>query len=183
MRISELLALGWDAVDLDKGIVRVRRKLVRRLGGGWEIKNGGKSRAARRAIVLLPETVVALRAHRGRQNEDRLRLGPAWHDLGLVFAKPDGDHERPHTVREALARAIEQAGLPKLTPHGMRHTMTTLLAAADVHPKKVQDRMGHSSPTMAIERYSHISPTMQRDAAERLAEALDSAPSPSVRSA
>jgi integrase len=182
MRISELLALGWSDVDLDKGVLHVRRRLCRR-PGGWEIKDGGKSKAARRAIVLLRETVTALRAHRARQNEERLLLGPAWHDLDLVFTKPDGDRESPDTVRDALERAVKRAGLPKLTPHGMRHTMATLLAAADVHPKKVQDRMGHSSPMMAMERYSHVSASMQRDTAERLAEALDGGPTPSVRSA
>jgi integrase len=54
----------------------------------------------------------------------------------------------------------------------MRHTMATLLAAADVHPAKIADRMGHADVTMALKRYTHVSDEMQRDAADALADIL-----------
>jgi Phage integrase family len=60
----------------------------------------------------------------------------------------------------------------KLTPHGMRHTMATLLLATGVHHKVVQERLGHSSIQMTLDLYSYVSATMQQDAADILDQLL-----------
>jgi integrase len=62
-------------------------------------------------------------------------------------------------------RAVTKAKLPELTPHGMRHIMATVLLAAGVHPKVVQERVGHSSIQTTLDRYSHVSMSMQQNAA------------------
>jgi integrase len=71
-------------------------------------------------------------------------------------------------VQDAFTRGVAKAQLPPLTPHGMRHTMATVLLATGVHPKVVQERLGHSSIQATLDRYSHVSVSMQQDAAVML---------------
>jgi integrase len=94
-----------------------------------------------------------------------LRCGSSWIDHGLVFDRGNGEWLAPTTVRDRFDRAVAKAKLPEITPHGMRHTVATILLAGGVHPKIVQERLGHSSIQMTPDRYSHVSMTMQQDAA------------------
>jgi hypothetical protein len=71
-----------------------------------------------------------------------------------------------------LARLTTEAGLPRLTAHGLRHTSATLMLAGGVPPKFAAERLGHSDPTLFTNLYSHVTPTMQREAAERIGELL-----------
>ena len=65
----------------------------------------------------------------------------------------------------------------------MRHTVATLMAGAGVHPKVVQDRLGHGSPVITLALYTHVSAAMQRDGAEQLARVLDRTTESAVTSA
>lgn len=153
----------------------VRRTVTRTAAGAWKIGTAAKSRAGRRPIALTPATVAALIDHRAIQATRRAVLA-AWQDLDLVFDRGDGGRADPTTTRRALARAIAAAGLPPLTPHQLRHTNATILLAADVHPKIVQERLGHSSIAVTLDRYSHASTALQRQATERLAALLSPEP-------
>ncbi|MCC7023316.1 MAG: site-specific integrase [Thermomicrobiales bacterium] len=171
MRLGELLALGWRDVDLARGVVSVRRTLTRTAApgqGSWKIGEIAKTASSRRSIVIGPTTVAALRSHRARQAERKLAAGAAWLDMGLVFDRGDGHWLAPCVPRRAFERAVAASGVSPLTPHGMRHTMATLLLTAGVHPKIVQERLGHRSIQMTLDRYSHVTMTMQEDAAASL---------------
>ena len=63
---------------------------------------------------------------------------------------------------------IRKSGLPDLRFHDLRHTSATLLLAQGVHPKIVQERLGHADIAMTLNRYSHVTPDMQRSAADTL---------------
>jgi integrase len=70
---------------------------------------------------------------------------------------------------ELFDRLVKRSGLPRLTVHGLRHSHATLALQAGVHPKVVQERLGHSSVAFTLDRYSHAIPAMQRDAAATVA--------------
>jgi integrase len=63
---------------------------------------------------------------------------------------------------------LKRAGLPEIRFHDLRHTAATLLLAEGVHPKIVQERLGHSQISVTLDTYSHVLPTMQREAAGKL---------------
>jgi integrase len=172
MRIGEMLALSWRDVDMERGLVSVRRTLTGTRDGGWKIGEHAKTSSSRRAIDLSPYTIAALRGWRARQAERRLGAGMIWEDLGLVFDRGNGHWINPNMVRKAFDRAVEKAQVTRITPHGMRHTMATLLLGAGVHPKIVQERLGHSSIQMTLDRYSHVSMSMQQEATGVLAAVL-----------
>ncbi len=85
-----------------------------------------------------------------------------------ALGRGDGRLLDPSVVSRNFHRAVEAGALPRITLHGMRHTMATLLLEAGVHPKVVQERLGHRSIQMTLDRYSHVTSTMQRLAAETL---------------
>ena len=74
LRRGELLGLMWEDVDLDRGMLAVRRSLIRGNGGTWEL-GAPKTASGRRTIALDLTSVAALRKHRAAQNAERLRLG------------------------------------------------------------------------------------------------------------
>jgi len=67
-------------------------------------------------------------------------------------------------------RLLAEAGLPKMRFHDLRHSMATILLAVGVHPKVVQERLGHSSIAITLDTYSHVLPSMQQDVARKLGE-------------
>jgi integrase len=172
MRLGEMLVLTWRDLDTTRGIVAVRRTLTRSGDGGWKIGEHAKTSKSRRSIHLAAETVAALRSLRAPQNERRLAAGKFWVDRDLNFAGGDGDWFRPQRIRYQFERAVARCGLPSLTPHGMRHTMATLMLAAGVHPKIVQERLGHTTIQMTLDRYSHVTMGMQEEAAKLIGDIL-----------
>lgn len=169
MRIGEILALSWRDVDLDHRTVAVRRTLTRAGKSTVHISEIPKTKAGSRSIIIGAVTASELRTYRAQQSERRLRLGPAWHDLGLVFDRGDGEPTRPGRVADSFQRILlDHPELPRLTLHGMRHTTATLLLAAGVNPKIVQERLGHASVQMTLDRYSHVTLSMQDSAATLL---------------
>ncbi len=76
--------------------------------------------------------------------------------------------ERVDLLRRSFWPLLERAGLPHMRFHDLRHTCASLLLAEGVHPKVVQERLGHASIATTMDTYSHVLPSLQADAAERL---------------
>lgn len=168
MRPSEIFGLTWDDVDLEAGQVVVRRGRTRKVDGGWHLTPPKTSRSRR--TIPLPATVARqLREHRRAQLEERLAAGPDYADGGFVFANPKGQPMADRTIGYHLKRVLADAGLPKeFRLYDLRHTCATLLLAANVNPKIVSERLGHSTVVLTLDTYSHVLPTMQRAAADQL---------------
>lgn len=171
MRRGELLGLQWPDVDLDRGTLAVRRTLSRGKGGTWELGTP-KSASGRRSIALPTSVIESLKRHRVRQLERRLALGPAWGAGEFVFTNESGGPLHVNTLVVRFARVTEAAGVPRIRFHDLRHTCATLLLAQGVHPKIVQERLGHANISMTLDRYSHVTMDMQRGAADALDAAL-----------
>lgn len=167
MRRGEALGLAWDAVDLDASRLAVRRALV---NVAYKLEfSEPKTEKSRRSVALDPGTVDALRAHRKAQAEERLALGPAWHDHGLVFTREDGQPVHPDRASKLFDQHVNTAGLPRIRLHDLRHTHATLALQAGIHAKVVSERLGHSTIAMTLDTYSHAIPAMQEDAAAKVA--------------
>jgi integrase len=172
MRRGELLALRWEDLDLDKGVLQVRGTL-RRTREGLRIGTP-KTPASRRKVVLSPTSQAALRRHRARQEQERQAAGDLWQELRLVFPNRLG---RPMELRDLLADVyrplLKRAGLPPVTFHTLRHTAATLLLAEGEHPKVVQELLGHAQVGITLDRYSHITPRLMSNAAAVMDRLLD----------
>lgn len=169
MRAGELLALTWRdvALDRDNPTVSVHRTVTRGTDGRYKLGEFPKTKASRRSIVIGDVTVTALRAYRINQHQRRLQLGPRWHNHDLVFDRGDGELIHPSVIRGSLDRLLDRnPSIPRLTMHGLRHTMATLALEGGINPKVVQERLGHATIQMTMDRYSHVTQSMQVDAAD-----------------
>lgn len=171
VRRGEALALSWSDVDLDAATVRVHGTLSR-TSRGLEV-GAPKTERSRRTVPLPRSMVDALRAHRTRQTEERLAMGPAWTGTGFVFCTEVGTPLEPRNVLRAFQTVARRVGLDGATLHTLRHSNASLLLAAGVHTKVVSEALGHSSYAITADVYSHVTPSQAREAADRLDEALD----------
>jgi integrase len=170
LRQGELLALRWSDLDLDAGRLNVCRS-VRRVSGQGSIVGEPKTKSGRRNVLLTPLAVAALRRHRTRQTEQRLRA-VFWDDLDLVFANEIGRYIGATNLRlRSFKPLLARAGLPAIRFHDLRHTAATLLLGQNVNVKVVSELMGHANIAITLDTYSHVLPTMQADAVGKM-EAL-----------
>jgi integrase len=168
LRRSELLDLKWTDVDLDAGILSVQRSLD--TDGTF---NPPKRNKSRRTVKLTGHAAEALRSHRARQNEERLRLGSLWEDHGLVFPNQIGKPMNADNLyHRGFKPLLEKAGLSGFTFHSLRHTCTTLLLSKNIHPRIAQEMLGHATISQTMDTYSHVMPGMGDAAATALEEAL-----------
>ena len=117
-------------------------------------------------------TVAALKEQRKRQAAERLAAGELWNDLDLVFAQEDGNPLPPKRISKAFGRAAERAGLPHLSPHGLRHSFATVALEGGVLTKVVSDVLGHSSASITADLYSHPTDETKRAASDTVAAAM-----------
>jgi integrase len=175
MRLGELLALRWRDVDLDAARLHMSNTVHHTAGGVWHLE-APKTPQSRRRVDLAPLALEALRAHRTRQLEERLLVGPDWHDHDFVFTRGDGEPVHGTWLLDGDFRPqLAAAGLPRIRFHDLRHTAATLLLLANVPAKVVSELLGHASVGITLGLYSHVLPSMQRDAAAAMERMLSSA--------
>jgi integrase len=197
LRVSELLAVGWDDVNLDPVVdgqpatLTVHRGLKRINGRGLMIE-GVKTRTSRRTIHLPAVTADCLRHHRKRQRIEREQFPGRWpaRPLGvdLVFRTVHGTALDPSNVWHYLSKVTRHAGAEYLDdecthikpgtglghwhPHELRHSAASLLLAQGVPLKVVSDLLGHSGINVTANVYAHVLAPARDEAAEAMNRAL-----------
>ncbi len=164
LRQGELLGLRWEDVGLDRLHLRVRQTRTRQ--GTTADFAEPKMQRSRRQLSLDADTAAVLRAHRARQNEQRLALGPAWEDSGLVFTSARGGALDGRGVTQPFQRQLARAGLPPMRFHDLRHGAASLLLSQGISPRVVVERLGHSQIGVTMSTYAHVIPALDRDAAQ-----------------
>jgi integrase len=174
LRRGELLGLRWQDVDLKRGYLQVRQQLIRtKKGLSFTTPKGSKSRS----VKLTQRAVDALKSHRKRQLEDKLRLAGLWEDADLVFTTKKGTPFHPDSLtKRSFEPLMKRAGLPQIRFHDLRHTFATVLLAKGTHPKVVQEMLGHASISQTIDTYSHVLPDLQSEAAAAMEDVLSEEP-------
>jgi integrase len=159
-RLGELLGLRWGDIDFESKTISIQRTLLDHNG---RIEVGEPKTARSRRRIDLPDFIVtALKSH-------RLRSPAQPHPTAWVFIDANGGPLRKcNLMRRSFHPLLERAGLPKVRFHDLRHTAASLLFAEGVHPKVVQERLGHATIAITLDTYSHVIPTMQKEAATQL---------------
>jgi integrase len=142
------LRLG-EACGLDQGDVGDRFVLVRR------------SKTTVRAVPISDDAAEALRLHLAAQK----RRGPK---EPLFLGHRTSERLRPASVSHAFPLLLTKAGLARMTPHGLRHGVATLLVARGVHMRVVADQLGHRNPAITAKVYAHVLPEASREAVRLL---------------
>jgi integrase len=165
-RINETLGLFWTDLNLDAGTGLLQRQVLNPslpnpYGPLKGSKRGGVVKT--RKLALSPETVAALRTHRARQREEDFKVGRKVDDpTRLVFSRPDGKPIWGEAVgRYLLYPIMDRAGLRRISSHGFRHTVATLLLSAGRPLAEVCELLGHASQVVTLKYYSHAQPGHQ----------------------
>jgi integrase len=172
MRQGELLGLKWQDVDLETGILQVRRTLSTATGRGFSF-NAPKTAKGRRSIKLPASAISSLRRHREAQQQESDKITGLWEDHGLVFTTHVGT---PMTRQDLITRyfkpLLQRAKLPNIRFHDLRHTCATLLLGRGVHAKLVQELLGHATISVTLDTYSHVLPSMTDQTATAMEDVL-----------
>jgi len=167
MRRGELLALRWQDINFDKKSLHILRTVNRLVGYGF-VETEPKTSKSRRKIILPDFVIDMLKQHRAHQLEERLKAGAQWQDHDLVFCNTHGGFLQSDRLREMLQKLLKEAGLPSIRFHDLRHSAATILLSMGVHPKVVQELLGHSAISMTMDTYSHVLPSMHQEAMEKM---------------
>ncbi|MCX5049332.1 site-specific integrase [Streptomyces sp. NBC_00474] len=186
LRQGEALGLKWTDVDLERGVLMVRRSRRRPqyahgCGDTCGRKAGycpqrqrtnpetadTKSRAGRRAVGLPAQLVDLLRIHRAKQETERAAAGDDWTDEGWLFATPTGRGTSPRTDYDDWKELLDHAKVRDGRLHDARHTAATVLLILGVSERAVMGLMGWSTTAMAA-RYQHMVDTVRNEVAERV---------------
>ena len=164
LRQGEALGLRWQDVDLDERRLRVRVQLQRVDGTLQPVE---LKTTKSRSTVDLPNVVVdALRGHRVRQLEDRLRAGDLWHESDLVFTTSVGTPLDRHNVTRYFQRILKGLEMKPKRFHDLRHTTASLLLAQGVPLHEVSAIVGHSGIQITSDIYGHLYEQRRREIAD-----------------
>ena len=168
MRIGELLALAWDAIDWERATVRIECTLT--AGERGLVATPVKTRKSRRTVRLSQATMDVLAEHR----REAMRIGQI---AAPVFHNSKGGYLWPgHFYRRVFRRLLRKAGLPLIHFHDLRHTCATLLLVLGEKTLVVSERLGHSRPSITTDVYQHLLEGMQDSAADKMQQILGKIP-------
>ena len=167
LRQGELLGLKWGDIDLVARVLQVRRQYER--DGTFSTPKA----SSQRRLDLAPAELRALEIQRESQERDCERWGAAYVEQDLVFATHQGRPLIHRNVFREFKRLLKKAGLPSIRFHDMRHTNASLMLGQGVHPKVVQERLGHCQVSITLNIYSHVLPGLGREAVEQLGATLE----------
>lgn len=156
LREGELLGLKWEDVDLDAGVIRVRRQMQRIPGEGWR-ESEPKSATSRRSVLLTPLALAALERQRAAVAElrERARLtGEEWDGrYDLVHPNQHGRPIEKGNLLRRWRRFLAKNGLPPMRFHDLRHSTARLLLALKVPLRTIQEILGHSQISTTSDIY------------------------------
>jgi len=172
MRSGEMLGLTWRAVDFERGRISVVASLQPNAAHELVLMEP-KTPRSRRVIDVEPRVVAMLRRHRAAQEMERRVAGDSWAGHDLVFTLPTGNPiDGRALIRSWFRPLLAKAGLPPIRIHDLRHSYASIALALGVHPKVVQEALGHSTIAVTLDLYSHVVPSLQREAAKEMGAAL-----------
>jgi integrase len=166
MRQGELRALRWSDVNFTKGRIHIRRTMTMTQDGkvivGTDTKTGGE-----RVVALAAGPAAALRSW-----QDTKPIRPINPERDYVFGTRPGSPLGLSYWQKRHDAFIAEAGIRRIPLHGTRHSFATVSMEQGIHPKIVQEALGHSRIETTLNRYSHVSVDLQQAAAEALDNVL-----------
>lgn len=160
LRRGELMALQWDDLDFDTGVLTVNKQ-VYEVNGKLQL-SVPKTKASIRKLLLPSGVVEVLREYRSRVDSRWLFPSPVKEDTPLS----------PGVARKRLQIILQRAGCKKIRFHDLRHTFATLALENGMDVKTLSAMLGHVSAATTLDIYTHITEDMQAEAAAKIDRGL-----------
>ncbi len=172
LRIGEVLALEWSNVNLREGSLTVSHAFVHTKtptnSKRQYILQPPKTESGKRLLPLPNDIVTILREWRTTQSAERVLVGTFYTDSDRVFTTSIGTPLGQRNVARKLTQLAAKASIPHVNLHALRHTYATRLLETSVHPKVVQELLGHTDISLTLNTYSHVMPEIKQAAARSL---------------
>jgi integrase len=155
-REGEVLGIHVEDCDMVNRVINVRHAIITLKGGVFLTEPNTET--SKRAVTLPKVAYEELKKHLDQLNRSQ----------GLIFTTSAGTPIHPRNFIRHFKASLQEAGLPDIRVHDLRHSHASLLLASGVNPKLVQERLGHASITLTLDTYSHVIPSLQEEVAKRL---------------
>ncbi|KQL57132.1 integrase [Alkalicoccobacillus plakortidis] len=177
MRVGEIVALKWKDVDFDKHTIHITKTYYNPKNNTTKYQLvPPKTRKSRRKIMVDELVIEAFKKHKEEQEKIITHLGNFYSDNGFILANVNRHPGYPiliKVVESRMARLLKLGKLnPKLTPHSLRHTHTSLLAEAKVGIDEIMDRLGHIDDEVTRKVYLHVTTKMKKDASDKFSNLM-----------
>ena len=160
LRRGELLGLKWTDIDLDRGVLKIRRAISRQ--NGKVVEAPLKTKNAYRTLSADAISVLKMQKCKVGNSE--------W-----VFPSPTGGPMSPDSVLHMLQRVLKRAGLPRIRFHDLRHTFATLPLKSGVDVRTLSETLGHFSAGFTLSTYVHSTSGMKQSAADAIGNTIRNA--------
>lgn len=171
LRRGEMCGLMWRKVSFDAGEITVDWQRTT-TAEGQLVEGPTKTKSGTRVVPINAQVVAALREWRSAQAEQRLARGEDWGGGDFVFTSQEGRPYHPSSFDDRLAKLADGAGLPRLSPHELRHTFASRCLEMNMPVKLVSSMLGHSKVETTQNLYQHISPAVAHREADALAQMM-----------
>jgi integrase len=173
LRPEELYGLQWKDLDLDSRRLTVNQVLSRTRRKKGEktprfVFGPPKTERSRRTIDFPAFVVPLLLQHQGQAREMKALAGARWQENGLVFPSEVGSPADERNVLRRFQKICSDNELPRLRVYDLRHTHASLLLNEGAHPKRISERLGHSSIKLTMDTYGHLFEGSDRDSADKM---------------
>jgi integrase len=172
LRRGEILGLMWDDFDWKAPNFEVKRELVtikdETTGKYYLDFQNPKTEKSRRVIPMTENLVKVLKAHKAKQNQERLFYGVAYHDENLVFATEEGHRIWPRNFNRIFDNMLKKAGIEHKKLHTTRHTFASMMIEDGEDIRNVQEILGHSKMSTTADIYSHVTERTKKKAMNRM---------------
>lgn len=174
MRRGEVLALKWSDYDKNEKTISITKALNRVRTYN---KDGNKTMltvttpktdTSIRTVPLIDKAVELLAEHKRRQERYMELVGDYYTDNDLIFSSSRGDYLDPGNFNRKLNKTVKKIGIPRISPHVLRHSFATRGLEAEVSLKAMQELLGHSSITVTGDIYTHILKEQKRKEISKL---------------
>lgn len=153
LRRGELIALQWDDLNFETGVLTVNKQAYT-VNGELQIIPP-KTKASVRKLVLPPAVLAVLREYRKKVDSRWMFPSPVKVDRPIT----------PGVARRRLQTILERADCKRVRFHDLRHTFATLALENGMDVKTLSAMLGHVSAVTTLDIYTHITGDMQRVAA------------------
>ncbi len=168
IREGEILGLMWDCVNLNNGTMRIDKQLKKEQKKGGTFYFAPPKNDKPRTITIAPWVIDLLRAHKEKQEENRLNAGDVWEENGLVFPNEIGQYLSYRTVYDSFKRAVNKIDCPSVRFHDLRHSYAVAAIRSGDDIKTVQENLGHATAAFTLDVYGHVTEQMKQDSAQRM---------------
>lgn len=171
LRRGEMIALRWENIDLDNGIVHICENRIDGLNGEV-ITKLPKSQAGIRDIPISESMIQMLKGHKIEYLKKQLKYGVGYNKDDYVICQNNGQPYKPFSFSKKFRTFLAKNNLRHIRLHDLRHTNASVMLSQGISPKVAQQRLGHSDFSTTMNIYSHVMKSMEVEAAQKLDDVL-----------